>query len=60
MVTYAAGDLLEEVAYLAAVLHWPLDTLLDLEHPDRVAFLANARALVEGDEDDEGTGGGAP
>lgn len=52
---YATADLLDEVAYLAATLHWPLDTLLDLEHPDREHFLASARRMVEaGDETDEG------
>ncbi len=45
--TYATGDLLDEIAYLAAVLHWPLDTLLDLEHADRAHFLATARTLMD-------------
>lgn len=35
ILTYAADDLFAEVAYLAQVVHWPLGTLLDLEHPDR-------------------------
>lgn len=48
--THAAVDLLDEIAYLAAVFHWPLDTLLDLEHPDRAHFLAAARALVHDPE----------
>lgn len=51
--TYAAVDLLDEIAYLAAVLHWPLDTLLDLEHPDRRHFVAAARALTAPDEEDD-------
>jgi hypothetical protein len=38
-VTYAADRLQEEVAYLAYHLHWPLDTLLDLEHADRLAYI---------------------
>jgi len=33
--TYAAPDLLEEVAYVAYHLHWGFDEILDLEHPDR-------------------------
>ncbi|WP_331731157.1 DUF6760 family protein [Kitasatospora sp. NBC_00070] len=33
--TYAADRLWEETAYLAYYLHWPLDTILDLEHPVR-------------------------
>jgi hypothetical protein len=54
ILTYATSDLLDEIAYLAAVLHWPLDTLLDLEHPDRAHFLAYARQIVEqGTEPDE-------
>ncbi len=36
---YAADRLQEEVAYLAYHLHWPLDTLLDLEHADRLAYI---------------------
>lgn len=39
ILTYAADALLAEVAYLAQVLHWPLSTLLDLEHPDRHRFI---------------------
>ncbi len=44
---YAAEDVLEEVAYLAAVFHWSMEELLDLEHADRRLFLEHARALVE-------------
>jgi hypothetical protein len=32
-------ELFAEVARLAHHLHWPLDTLLDLEHRDRRRFL---------------------
>jgi hypothetical protein len=39
-VTYAADDLFEEVAYVAYYLHWPLDQILDLEHPMRQRFVA--------------------
>jgi hypothetical protein len=38
-------DLLAETARLAHHFHWPLDTILDLEHRDRRTFLAEARAL---------------
>jgi hypothetical protein len=34
-VTYAAERIWEEVAYVAYYLHWPLDQILDLEHPVR-------------------------
>ena len=47
-------DLLGETARLAYHLHWPLDTILDLEHRDRRLFLAEADALagLMGDESD--------
>jgi hypothetical protein len=38
--------LLAEAARLAYRFHWPLDTILDLEHPDRKRFLAEADALA--------------
>jgi hypothetical protein len=39
-------ELLMETARLAYHFHWPLDTILDLEHPDRRLFLAEASALA--------------
>ena len=33
--TYAPDRLFEQVAYVAYYLHWPLDQILDLEHPLR-------------------------
>jgi hypothetical protein len=45
--TYAAGDLLDEVAYVAAGFHWSLAEILDLEHPDRRRFLAVAQKINE-------------
>ena len=38
--------LLTETARLAFHLHWPLDTILDLEHRDRRRVLAEADALA--------------
>lgn len=38
--------LLQETARLAYHLHWPLDTILDLEHSDRRRFLAEVGALT--------------
>jgi hypothetical protein len=49
---YATSTLLDEVAYIAAVFSWPLDTVLDLEHPDRQHFLAAARDIVAGPQDE--------
>ena len=41
----------QEVAYIAYHFHWPMDSILDLEHPDRARFVAeigrfNARAAA--------------
>jgi hypothetical protein len=38
--------LLAETAQLAYRFHWPLDTILDLEHADRRRFIAEADALA--------------
>jgi hypothetical protein len=43
ILTYAVADLMAEVAYLAQVFHWPLSSLLDLEHPDRHRFIELAQ-----------------
>jgi hypothetical protein len=40
-------ELLGEAAQLAHHYHWPLDTILDLEHGDRRLFLRAAEALAE-------------
>jgi len=37
---------LSETARLAHHFHWPLETILDLEHGDRRRFLAEADALA--------------
>jgi hypothetical protein len=39
-------DALAETARLAYHLHWPLDTILDLEHADRRRFLAEADLIA--------------
>ena len=38
--------LLSETARLAYHFHWPLDTILDLEHTDRRRLLAEGDALA--------------
>ncbi|MCY0943726.1 MULTISPECIES: hypothetical protein [Streptomyces] len=45
--TYAADLLEEETAYLAYHLHWDLDTILDLEHADRQAYVRRVARLEE-------------
>ena len=37
--TYATDRLYEEIAYVAFHFHWPLDEILDLEHPVRRRFV---------------------
>lgn len=39
-------ELLVETARLAFHFHWPLDTILDLEHRDRRRFLHEAGVLA--------------
>jgi len=38
--------LLEETARIAFHFHWPLDSILDLEHHDRRRFLHDAERLA--------------
>ena len=42
----SSPECMAETARLAYHLHWPLDTILDLEHRDRRSFLAEADALA--------------
>ncbi len=37
--TYATNRIYEEVAYVAYYFHWPLDEILELEHPVRRRFV---------------------
>ncbi len=46
-------QLLAETARLAYHLHWPLDTILDLEHSDRRRFLREADVIAGFAVDDE-------
>ncbi len=43
--TYGTDLLMEEVSYVAYHFHWPLDTILDLEHPLRRAFVERIGAI---------------
>jgi len=40
------AELFAETASLAYHLHWPLDTILNLEHADRRRFLREAQELA--------------
>lgn len=39
MTAYASDRMFEEIAYVAYHLHWPLEDILDLEHPLRLRFV---------------------
>lgn len=43
--TYVADRLYEDVAYVAYHFHWPLDTILDLEHAERRRYVAQIARL---------------
>jgi hypothetical protein len=42
----SSPECMVETARLAYHFHWPLDTILDLEHRDRRRFLAEADAMA--------------
>lgn len=44
---YAADRLHEEIAYVAYHFHWPLDDILDLEHPTRQRFVGEIARINE-------------
>lgn len=37
--TYAPDRLYSEVAYVAYHFHWSLDSIMDLEHPERLRYV---------------------
>ena len=43
--TFGAERLFEEVAYVAYHFHWPLDEIVDLEHPLRQRFVEEIAAI---------------
>jgi hypothetical protein len=43
----SSPELFAEMARLSGILHWSLDTVLDLEHGDRRRFLREAEAMTE-------------
>lgn len=45
MKLYPEQALWNEVAYLAYHLHWDLDQLLDLQHPDRIRLIELVAAM---------------
>lgn len=48
MLTHPSERLWAEVVLIAYHLHWPLDDVLDLEHPTRRRVLAEIAALDAG------------
>lgn len=57
--TYGTEPLLAEVSYVAYHFHWPLDEILDLEHPLRQAFAAEIGRIHEARAESLGAGSGA-
>jgi Family of unknown function (DUF6760) len=47
MTRYPEEDLWQEISYLGYHLHWDLETLLSMEHPDRVRFVKEVATLNE-------------
>jgi len=44
-VGYPLASLFEEVAFIAYHFHWPLDEILELEHPDRQRWVEEISAI---------------
>jgi hypothetical protein len=44
-VKQADDSLFEELAFVAYHFHWPLDDVLDLEHPLRARFVSEIEAM---------------
>ncbi len=45
IVGYPLKALYEEVAFVAYHFHWPLETILDLEHPERRRWVEEISAI---------------
>ncbi len=45
--THDPDRLFEEIAYVAYHFHWPLDAILDLEHPLRNRFVGEIGRINE-------------
>ena len=45
MVGYPLAQLNEEVAYIVYHFHWPMHSILDLEHRDRREWVAQISSL---------------
>ena len=46
--TGATDHLYKEVAFVAYHFHWPLDVILDLDHPTRRRFVGEISSLNQG------------
>jgi hypothetical protein len=44
-VTYAPERIYREVAYVAYHFHWSLDEILDLEHAERLRYVAEIASI---------------
>ena len=43
--TYAPARIYQEVAYVAYHFHWSLDEILDLEHSERLRYVAEIASI---------------
>jgi hypothetical protein len=46
-VSYPSERLAEEVAFVSHYMHWPLDQILAMEHPERQAWVAEVSRMNE-------------
>jgi hypothetical protein len=58
-VAYPVERVREEAAYIAYHFHWPLGEIMDLPHPERIAWVGqvsriNEQILNQEDQDPEG------
>ena len=54
--TYAAAQLVDEVAYVAYYFHWSLASILQMEHPKRRAFIEAIGSINRQVNDGDGDG----
>jgi hypothetical protein len=47
MIGYPPESLLEEVAFIAYYLHWPMDQIMSLDHRERQRWVAEVSKINE-------------
>ena len=51
---YPSAALYDEVAFVAYHFHWPLETILNLEHPERRRWVEEISAINQRMNEDQG------